>query len=389
MKFGTHFLYRQNPDFARQQCICSTEHRAGFHCTNGLDIGDLPVRVNTRIGPSRTSNIDIVVEKLVKGLSEFALNRAQMRLNLPAVEVRPVIGKSQLEVPHSIGYSMCLGIWAMPAITATIITFNEEDRVAEAIASLSCCDEIIVVDSGSTDRTREIARAAGARVIEHPWEGYSKQKNFAAEQARNDWILSVDADERLSIELADEIVRWKKPLPLGEAARSAGEGSEFGETGTLTGRAFNYWPDLSQAERAFSMPRRVFYLGRWINHSGWYPDPKVRLYDRRFCQWEGDFVHERLKAGGSIGMFHGDLLHFPYRDWNDHIARIARYTDLAAGAARSSGRRGSISRLLLAPPLTFIKSFFLRAGFLDGWRGLAIAYMGARYVFQKEFRILR
>src|SRR6266850_5429064 len=106
----------------------------------------------------------------------------------------------------------------MPAITATIITFNEEDRIAEAIASLSGCDEIIVVDAGSTDRTREIARQRGARVIERPWEGFSKQKNFAAEQARNDWILSVDADERLSIELADEIVSLK--LSEGEMAFS-------------------------------------------------------------------------------------------------------------------------------------------------------------------------
>ena len=244
----------------------------------------------------------------------------------------------------------------MPAVTATIITLNEEDRIAETIASLSCCDEVVVVDSGSTDRTREIARSRGARVIEHAWQGYSKQKNFAAEQARNDWILSIDADERLSIELADQIVQWKKPLPEGE--------------------------------RAYSMPRRVFYLAAWISHSGWYPDRKIRLYDRRFCRWQGDFVHESLSVNGEIGIFKGDILHFPYRDWNDHLDRIARYTDLAARAARSNGRRGNIGKLVLAPPLTFIKSFVLQAGFLDGWRGLAIAYMGARYVFQKEFRIL-
>jgi len=247
----------------------------------------------------------------------------------------------------------------MPAITATIITLNEEDRIGEAISSLACCDEVVVVDSGSTDRTREIARGRGARVIEHAWEGYSKQKNFAAEQARNDWILSVDADERLSIELADEIVSWKKTRPF------------------------------SHGDTAFSMPRRVFYLGGWIRHSGWYPDRKIRLYNRCFCRWEGDFVHERLRVHSRVGAFKGDLLHFPYRDWNDHAARIARYTDLAAREARSSGRRGNILKLVLAPPLTFVKSFLLHAGFLDGWRGLAIAYMGARYVFQKEFRILR
>ena len=296
-----------------------------------------------------------MIEEFLKGLLELALNRAQLRLNLPPVELRAVVGKSQLEVPHSIGYSMGLGISAMPAVTATIITLNEEDRIAETIGSLSCCDEVLVVDSGSTDRTREIARSRGARVIEHPWQGYSKQKNFAARQARNDWILSIDADERLSIELADELVSWKS---------------------------------RSDKQAAFSMPRRVFYLGRWIKHSGWYPDRKIRLYNRRFCQWDGDFVHESLKVNEPVGAFKGDILHFPYRDWNDHLNRIARYTDLAARAARSSGRRGNIGKLVLAPPLAFIKSFFLQAGFLDGWRGLAIAYMGARYVFQKEFRIL-
>jgi glycosyltransferase involved in cell wall biosynthesis len=243
----------------------------------------------------------------------------------------------------------------MPAITATIITFNEEDRIVECLSSLSCCDEVIVVDSGSTDSTRQLATAKGARVFARAWEGYSKQKNFAADQARNDWILSIDADERLSIELADEITSWKKANP---------------------------------SARALSMPRRVFYLGRWIKHSGWYPDRKVRLYDRRFSRWEGDFVHESLKVDGNVDRFNGDLFHFPYRDWNDHLVRIKRYTELAAKAAHATGRRGSMGRLVLGPPVSFIKSFFLHVGFLDGWRGLLIAYMGARYVFAKEVRML-
>jgi glycosyltransferase involved in cell wall biosynthesis len=243
----------------------------------------------------------------------------------------------------------------MPAITATIITLNEEERIVECLSSLSCCDEIIVVDSGSTDNTRHLATAKGARVFERTWEGYSVQKNFAADQARNDWILSIDADERLSMELADEIASWKNAAP---------------------------------SARALSMPRRVFYLGRWIKHSGWYPDRKIRLYDRRFSRWQGDFVHESLKVDGNVGSFKGDLFHFPYRSWNDHIARLKRYTELAAKAARAAGRPGSMGRLVLGPPLTFIKSFFLHAGFLDGWRGFVIAFMGARYVFEKEFRIL-
>ena len=243
-------------------------------------------------------------------------------------------------------------------ITGVIITFNEDARIGEAIGSLACCDEVLVVDSGSSDRTREIAMARGARVIEHPWEGYSRQKNFAADQAQNDWILSVDSDERISIELANEIAAWKKL-------------------------------EHTAPERAYSMPRRAFYLGKWIGHSGWYPDRKIRLYDRRHCRWEGDFVHERMDVNGPVGRLNGDLLHFPYRDWNDHHARVDRYTNLAAQAARSNGRHGNVLKLAFAPPLTFLRSFVLHAGFLDGWRGLAIAYMGARYVFKKEFRILR
>jgi len=249
----------------------------------------------------------------------------------------------------------------MPGITATIITFNEEGRIAEAIASLSCCDEVIVVDSDSTDRTRDIALDMGARVIERAWPGYSNQKNFAAEQAANDWILSLDADERLSVELVNEIVRWRRSLDS----------------------------NSTEPVRAWSMPRRVFYLGGWIGHSGWYPDRKIRLYDRRYCKWIGDFVHERVEVSGRAARFTGDLLHFPYRSWKEHSTRIDRYTRLAVDAARSAGRRGSVLKLLFAPPLTFLKAFIFRAGFLDGWRGLAIAYMGARYVFQKEFRILR
>jgi hypothetical protein len=177
--------------------------------------------------------------------------------------------------------------------------------------------------------------------------------------------LSIDADERLSVELADDITRWKTSV----------------ETSPQLGIRANV--------AAWSMPRRVFYLGQWINHSGWYPDRKIRLYDRRHCRFEGDFVHESVTVDGSIGKFSGDLLHFPYRDWSDHAARIDRYTALAAEAARSRGARGNILKLVLAPPLTFIKGFFFHAGFLDGWRGLAIAYMGARYVFTREFRILR
>src|SRR5436190_14060739 len=193
-------------------------------------------------------------------------------------------------------------------ISATIITFNEEENLADALSSLDWADEIIVVDSESTDCTVAIARQFTDKVIIQKWLGYAAQKNFATEQTAHDWVFNLDADERVTPELAGELQALKKADNL--------------------------------AALAFEMPRKVFYLGRWIKHSGWYPDYKIRLYDRRVCRWEGDFVHEWLKVDGAVSAFKGDLLHFPYRDWNDHAARIARYSELAARAARSSGRRG-------------------------------------------------
>jgi len=244
----------------------------------------------------------------------------------------------------------------MTPITAIIITHNEEERIAEAIASLSCCDEILVIDSESTDRTCDIAARCGARVITHAWEGFARQKNFGAGLASHDWILSIDADERPSVELANEILDWKRRPPE-TAARS--------------------------------MPRRACYFGAWIGHSGWYPDRKIRLFDRRTAKWQGDSVHERLETNGPVFQFEGDLLHFPYRNWADHLQRIDRYTQIASDAAHASGKRGNPLRLVLGPPAVFLKTFIIRLGFLDGWRGAVIAYAGARYVFMRELRILR
>ncbi len=369
VKLEVDFFHADDPDFGGEQRIDSPQNGVGIHRAFRLNIRHLPVRMNTGIGAARSRHFDFMIEQLLQRALKFTLHGAVFRLNLPAVKLGAVVGKCELEVPHPIGYSMWLGVRAMPRVTGTIITFNEEHRIAEAIATLACCEEVIVVDSGSTDRTREIATVSGARVIERKWSGYSNQKNFAADQAENDWILSIDADERLSIELADEITAWKKiPAPSGEAGRSAVKDARL--------------------PSAYSMPRRVFYLGRWIGHSGWYPDRKIRLYNRTRCRWAGD-LHESVKVNGDTGRFRGDLLHFSFRDWPDHSQRVNKYTELAATAARASGRRGSVFALLFAPPVAFIKSFFFRAGFLDGWRGLIIAYMGARYVFQREFRILR
>jgi len=236
-------------------------------------------------------------------------------------------------------------------ITATVITHNEEHNIAAALGSLRWADEIVVVDSESDDGTVEIARTFTDHVFVRPWPGYSAQKNFAAEQASNDWIFSLDADERVSPELAGEL----------ERLRSAGEPPNAG----------------------FKMPRMAFYLGRWIKHSGWYPDFKTRLYDRRRARWRGDYVHETLELDGGTGKLQGALLHYTVRDASEHHLRIDRYTTLAAQQAFAAGEHTSGAALLIAPALTFLRSYVFRLGFLDGWQGLVIARFAAHYAFLK------
>ena len=235
-------------------------------------------------------------------------------------------------------------------ISATLITYNEERHIARAIESLRCADEIVVVDSGSTDRTIEIAEKLGARIVEHPFKGYAEQKNYAAEQAENDWILSIDADESLSEGLEGEILHVKK------------NGPEYD---------------------AYTVPRLAQYLGRWILHSGWHPDRKVRLYDRRRARWAGDFVHESVQVDGRVGQFRSNLLHFTCDSLSEHLRTMDRYTTLAAEQLVSQGGKIGWSKLLLDPPWTFFKTYVVDRGFLDGAEGLAIAYMAAIYNFLK------
>jgi len=235
-------------------------------------------------------------------------------------------------------------------ISAAIITHDEERNIARAIESLRCCEEVVVVDSGSTDRTVELARNLGARVIETHWRGYAAQKNFAAEQCTHDWILSLDADEALSEALEAEIWQWKK------AGASA---------------------------HAYTMPRLAQYLGRWILHSGWYPDRKVRLYDRRHASWQGDYVHESVKVQGPVGRFEENLLHFTCDSLSEHLRTMDRYTTLAAEELVDAKRVPNWIHMVFDPLWTFFKTYFLKRGFLDGYEGLAIAYMAAHYNFLK------
>ncbi len=235
-------------------------------------------------------------------------------------------------------------------ISATIITENEERNLPRAIESLRCCDEIVVVDCGSTDRTVEIARRLGARVLEAEWRGYAAQKNYAAEQARFDWIFSLDADEALSEALEGEIWQLKKTGPRYDA---------------------------------YTVPRLAQYLGRWILHSGWHPDRKIRLYDRRKARWIGEFVHERVETTGRVGHLRSNLLHFTCDSLSEHLKRLDRYTTLAAQELVARGEKIGWSRLLLAPWWTFWRTYVFQLGFLDGFEGLTIARMAAIYTYLK------
>ncbi|MBV9404776.1 MAG: glycosyltransferase family 2 protein [Acidobacteriaceae bacterium] len=235
-------------------------------------------------------------------------------------------------------------------ISAAIITFNEERNVSRVIESLRCCDEILVLDSGSNDRTVQIATKLGARVIEASWHGYAAQKNIATELAAHDWILSLDADESVSEALEAEIWQIKK-----------------------TGPKFD----------GYTMPRLAQYLGRWILHSGWYPDRKVRLFDRRKAKWVGEFVHETVKVDGTVGHLKSNLLHFTCNSLSEHLRTMDGYTTLAAQELVSSGKTVSFGDLLFDPPWTFVRTYVLQLGFLDGVEGLAIAYMAALYNFVK------
>ena len=235
----------------------------------------------------------------------------------------------------------------MNRLSACLITLNEEHNLGRALASLAgIADEVVLVDSGSTDNTAAIAREKGAVFFERAWTNYSEQKNFAAACARNDWILSMDADEELSSALQTSILDWKKREPQ-----------------------FN----------VYEMSRKTWYLGAWIRHSGWYPDFQRRLYRRDAAQFSG-IIHESLRFEGKAGRLNGDLLHYTVRSFAEHEQKVERYAELAAQQMYAAGERSWRSAVWFATPWSWIQNYFLRGGFLDGYRGALIAQMAARAV---------
>jgi glycosyltransferase involved in cell wall biosynthesis len=234
-------------------------------------------------------------------------------------------------------------------VSVTVITRNESAHIDACLASVAWADEIIVVDSESTDDTTALAQARGARVIVRPWPGYAAQKNWAAEQASSDWILSIDADERVTPQLAAEIREVLK-----------------GPTAS-----------------AYRVPRLTWHLGRWIRTTDWYPDYQLRLYDRRRARWASRRVHESVTADGPVALLTQDLQHFAYRDISHHHATMDRYTTLAAEEMFDAGGSASALDLVVHPFAAFLRNYVLRRGCLDGAVGFIISVMNAYYVFLK------
>jgi glycosyltransferase involved in cell wall biosynthesis len=241
-------------------------------------------------------------------------------------------------------------LWAVSKLTVTVITRDEAANIAAALESVRWADEIIVVDSESTDDTVAIARRYTDHVIVRPWPGYVAQKNFAASRASHDWILSIDADERVSPDLMEEI------------------------RATLL---------ADPAVAGFRIPRVTFHFGRWIRSTDWYPDYQLRLYHRHRAEWAGRHVHESVRARGPVMRLRGEIQHYAYRDLAHHLQTMDRYTTLAARQMFEDGRRAGWTDILVTPRLTFFRNYILRGGFRDGLAGLVISVMNSYYVALK------
>jgi len=240
-------------------------------------------------------------------------------------------------------------------LSLVIITRDAAHELADCLASGAFAAETIVVDSGSSDDTAAVATRAGARVIEHAWEGFGPQKNFAVGEAKHDWVLCLDADERVTPELAASI-------------------SALFESGT---------PPAA----AYSFARRNRFLGRWLAHGEGYPDWNIRLFDRRRARWSADPVHEKVVAAGPVRRLHGDLLHASAESIDAYIAKQNRYTTVQAGVMHARGEHAGILQLALSPAARFLRFYVLRLGFLDGSAGFAHIAIGAFASFLKYAKL--
>ena len=243
----------------------------------------------------------------------------------------------------------------MAAVSVVVITKNEQKNIRDALSSASFADEIIVLDSFSTDGTVDICREFTDRVFQENWRGFSGQKQRAVELARNDWVFVLDADERITPALAEEI---KKLMEAG--------------------------PERP----GYYCPRRNHFMGREIRHGGWYPDYSVRLFDRKRGRFKERAVHEAVKLDGEAGYLKNPMLHFTYDSVSDYILRADKYSTLAAQEMHKEGRRAKTSDLFLRPHMTFIRMYLLKRGFMDGVHGLLLAGLYSYYTFSKYAKLM-
>ncbi|HET9296883.1 MAG TPA: glycosyltransferase family 2 protein [Candidatus Binatia bacterium] len=242
-----------------------------------------------------------------------------------------------------------------PSVSAIVVCYNEEENIGRCLRSLQWCDEIVVVDSFSIDRTVEICRQFKNIIIHRKWAGYGDQKAFAHSQATKDWVLMIDSDEEVTPELQNEI---REQLAV---------------SGTLCS--------------GFLVPRLVFYLDRWWRRGGWYPDYAIRLFRRDRARWAGTDPHDKIVVNGPVRRLRNPLHHFSYRDIDDHIQRINRYTSISSEELRKQGQPWRLSDALLRPAFRFFRCYFLKRGFMEGFPGFHVAVTAAMYVFLKYAKL--
>ncbi len=243
-------------------------------------------------------------------------------------------------------------------ISAVIITYNEEQNIGRCLDSLQeIADEIIVLDSHSTDQTQEICKLYSVQFHSQPFKGFIQQKNDAIALASNDFVLSIDADEAISNELKNSILGLKKQ-------------------------------DIPQ-HTAYIVNRLTNYCGKWIRHSAWYPDYLIRIFDRRKCVFEGKYIHEKVVVPENdlIGKLSGDLLHYSYNSISEHIVRANKYTDLTALEAFEKGKKASLFSILVNPSVKFFRNYIIRLGFLDGYYGYTICRISAFATYLKYAKL--
>lgn len=242
---------------------------------------------------------------------------------------------------------------AMPRLSVTIIALNEEARIRDCLESVSWADEVLVSDSGSTDRTVEICREYGARVFTDEWLGFGRQKNLVGDRASGDWILNIDADERVSPDLKDEILRALE----------------------------------SDGRAGYLVPRKNFFGGKWIRHCGWWPDYNLRLYRKGAGRFIDRYVHEKVVVNGRTERLSAPLVHMTYRDVSDYLKRMEKYSSLAAEEMLNSGRDAGLTDIFFRPTYTFFKMYVLRRGFLDGTAGVVLSILYASYTLAKYAKL--